>query len=166
MPAPFGPWAWWVLFDLALVLAMTAFHQDAPPPARLPWLLALPAGYLLVYVPVLALLVTGNAAWLPDFSGLLCLLVALACLAHAPRAWSGRAGGSGVWSLTLVLLAAVFAAFRIVTLGGYLHDPHLIKVSLAELVILVAAAALVAPDAARAQAATPAPPPYPGTIAA
>ena len=84
MPAPFGPWAWWVLFDLALVLAMAAFHRDAPPAARWPWLLALPAGYLLVYVPVLALLATGNSAWLPDFAGLCCLLVALACLAHAP----------------------------------------------------------------------------------
>jgi hypothetical protein len=165
MPAPFGPWAWWVLFDLALVVAMAAFHQDAPPPARLPWLLALPAGYLLVYVPVLALEATGNVAWLPDFSGLCCLVAALACLAHVPRAWSRRVTGSGVWSLTLVLLAAVFGAFRIGTLGGYVHDPHLIKVSLAELAILVAAAALVAPDAARAQAATPAPP-YPGTIAA
>jgi hypothetical protein len=165
MPAPFGPWAWWVLFDLVLVLAMTAFHQDAPPLARWPWLLALPAGYLLVYGPVLALLATGNAAWLPDFSGLLCILAALACLAHAPRAWPGQAGGSGVWSLTLTLLAAVAGAYRIATVSGYLHDPHLLKVSLAELLILVAAAALVAPDAARAQAATPAPP-YPGTIAA
>jgi hypothetical protein len=165
VPAPFGPWAWWVLVDLVPVLAMAAFHHDAPPPARWPWLLALPAGYLLVYAPLLALLVTGNAAWLPDFPGLCCLLVALACLAHAPRAWSRQAAGSGVWSLTLTLLAAVAGAYRIVTLAGYVHDPHLIKVSLAELVILVAAAALVAPDAARAQAATPAPP-YPGTIAA
>ncbi|HEV2451720.1 MAG TPA: hypothetical protein VGS62_07320 [Streptosporangiaceae bacterium] len=32
MPAPFGPWAWWVLFNLALVVAMAAFHRDAPPP--------------------------------------------------------------------------------------------------------------------------------------
>ena len=165
MPAPFGPWAWWVLFSLAPVLAMTAFCQDVPPIARGPWLLALPAGYLLVFGPVLALLATGNAAWLPDFSGLLCLLVALACLAHAPRAWSGQAAGSGVWSLTLTLLAAGAGAYRIVTLAGYLHDPHLIKVSLAELVILAAVAALVAPDAARAQTATPAPP-HPGTIAA
>ena len=70
-----------------------------------------------------------------------------------------------MWSLTLTLLAAVAAAFRIVTLTAYLHDPHLLKVSLAELVILVAAAALVAPDAARAQAAAPAPP-YPGAMAA
>jgi hypothetical protein len=165
MPAPFGPWAWWVLFDLALVLAMAAFHSDAPPPARWPWLLALPAGYLLVFVPVLALLATGNSAWLPDWPGVCCLLVALACLAHAPRAWSRQAAGSGVWSLTLALLAAVAGAYRIVTLAGYVHDPHLIKVSLAELFILVAAAALVARDAARAQTATPAPP-YPGTIAA
>jgi hypothetical protein len=165
MPAPFGPWAWWVLFDLALVVAMAAFHQDAPPPARWPWLLALPAGYLLVFGPVLVAQATGNVAWLPDFPGLCCLLAALACLAHVPRAWSRQAGGSGVWSLTLTLLAAVAGVFRIITVGGYLHDPHLLKVSLAELVILVAAAALVAPDAARAQAATPAPP-YPGTIAA
>jgi len=165
MPAPFGPWAWWVLFSLAPVAAMAAFHSDAPPPARLPWLLALPAGYLLVFGPVLALLATGNAAWLPDWPGVCCLLAALACLAHAPRACSRRAAGSGVWSLTLTLLAAAAGTYRIVTLGGYLQDPHLIQVSLAELLLLVAAAALVAPDAARAQAATPAPP-YPGAIAA
>jgi hypothetical protein len=165
MPAPFGSWAWWILFDLVLVLAMTAFHQDAPPPARWPWLLALPAGYLLVFGPVVALLATGNAVWLPDWPGVCCLLVALACLAHVPRAWSRQAFGSGVWSLTLTLLAAVAGAYRIVTLTAYQHDPHLIKVSLAELLILLAAAALVAPGAARAQAAVPAPP-YPGTIAA
>jgi hypothetical protein len=166
MPAPFGPWAWWVLLNLAPVLAMTAFHYDAPPAARLPWLVALPAGYLLVIGPLLALQATGNSAWVPDFPGQCCLLVALACLVHAPRAWSRRASGSGVWSLTLALLAAIAGAFRIVTLGRYLHDPHLIKVSLAELVILVAAAALVAPDAIRAQTATPAPPPHPHTMAA
>jgi hypothetical protein len=165
MPAPFGPWAWWVLLDLVPVAAMAAFHPDAPPAARWPWLLALPAGYLLVFGPVLALLATGNSAWLPDFSGLCCLVAAFACLIHVPRAWSRQAAGSGVWSLTLILLAAVAGAYRIITLTAYQHDPHLIAVSLTELLILLAAAALVAPDAARAQAATPAPP-YPGTIAA
>jgi hypothetical protein len=148
------------------VLAMTAFHRDAPPAARWPWLLALPAGYLLVYGPVLALRATGNFAWLPDFSGLCCILVALACLAHAPRAWSRHAAGTGLWSLTLVLLAAVAGAYRIVSLTGYLNDPHLITVSLAELLIVLAAGALIAPDAARAQAATPTPPPYPRAMAA
>ena len=161
-PAPHvGPWAFWVLLDLAPVLAMSAFHRDAPPTARRPWLLALPAGYLLVGVPLLALEATGNTAWLPDFSGLYCFLVSLACLAHVPRVWSGRADGSGVWSLALTLLAADAGAYRILSIADYLHDPHLINVSLAELLILLVAVALVAPDAVRAQAATPAPPPHP-----
>jgi hypothetical protein len=71
-----------------------------------------------------------------------------------------------VWSLTLVLLAAVTGAYRLVSLTGYRNDPHLITVSLAELLILVAAAALVAPGAARAQTAAPAPPPHPRAMAA
>jgi hypothetical protein len=166
MSAPFGPWPFWVLLDLAPVLAMTAFHRDAPPAAPRPWLLALPAGYLLVYGPLLALQVTGNSSWLPDFSGLCCILVSLACLAHAPRAWSRQAAGTGLWSLALVVLAAVAGAYRTVSLTGYLNDPHLITVSLAELLIVLAAAALIAPDAARAQTATPASPPYSQAMAA
>ena len=162
-PAPFGPWIFWVLADLAPVLAMTAFHRDAAPTPPWRWLLALPAGYVLVYGPLLALQVTGNSAWLPDFPGLCCILVALGCLARAPGIRSRP--GSGVWSLTLALLAAAAAAYRIVTLTDYLHDPHLINVSLAELLILLAAVALVAPDAARTQTATPAPP-HPRAMAA
>jgi hypothetical protein len=164
LPAPFGPWIFWVLVDLAPVLAMTAFHRDAPPPASGPWLLAVPAGYVLVYGPLLALQATGNSAWVPDFSGLCCILVALACLGHAPRAWSRQAVGTGPWSLTLVLLAAVAGAYRVVTLTGYLSDPHLINVSLAELLIMLTAVALVAPDAVRAQTAPPAPRPHPSAM--
>jgi hypothetical protein len=63
-----------------------------------------------------------------------------------------------VWSLTLTLLAADAGAYRIASLTDYPHDPHLIAVSLAELLILAVAAALVALDAVRAQTATPAPP--------
>ena len=109
----------------------------------------------------MALQATGNQAWLPDPAGLGCLVVSLACLAHAPAALSRRAAGSGTWSLALALLAAAAAAWRSASLGSYLHDPHLISVSLAELLILAAAVALVAPDAARAQAAAPGPPPHP-----
>ena len=107
--------------------------------------MALPAVYLLIEVPWQSIIATGNAAWLPDNSGLFCILVALACLAHAPRAWSRRSAGSGVWSLTLMLLAALAGAYRIVSLNDYLHDPHLIAVSVAELLILALAAALVVP---------------------
>ncbi|HJY03580.1 MAG TPA: hypothetical protein VJ351_22480, partial [Streptosporangiaceae bacterium] len=77
-----------------------------------------------------------------------------------------QADGTGPWSLTLVLLAAVAGAYRIVTLPGYLNDPHLITVSLTELLIVLGAVVLVAPDAARAQTATPAPPPYPRAMTA
>jgi hypothetical protein len=158
-----GPWAFWVLLNLVPVLAMTAFHRDTPPAARWPWLLALAATYLLVAVPLTALQTSGNTAWVPDTAGLYCALAALACLAHAPRAWSRHATGSGVWSLTLTLLAIEAAAYRIFSLTDYLHNPHQIQVSLAELLIVMITVALVVPDAARAQAAAhPQPRPYPG----
>jgi hypothetical protein len=86
---PLGAWSSFFLLDFAPVLAMAAFHRDAPPAARRPWLLALPGYYLLVPVPVLVLQATGNQAWLPDSAGLGCLVVSLFCLAHAPRALSG-----------------------------------------------------------------------------
>ena len=160
---PLGWWSSFFLLDLAPVLAMAAFHRDAPPAARRPWLVAVPCYYLLVSVPVMVLQATGNQAWLPDSAGLACVVVSLACLAHAPRVLSRsrRGAGSGVWSLALTLLGAVAGAWRVVSLGSYLHDPHLIEVSLAELLILAAAVALVAPDAARAQIAAPAPLPHP-----
>ena len=161
-PMPWGPWAFWVLINFAPVLAMTAFHRNAPPTARGPWLAALPAGYVLVAVPLMTLQVTGNSAWLPDFSGLCCVLVALACLAHAPKAWSRQAAGSGVWSLALMMLAAEAGAYRIASLTNYLNDPHLVRVSLVELLIVAGAAALVAPDAARFQGAPAPPRPHPG----
>jgi hypothetical protein len=159
--SPIGPWSFWVLLNLAPVLAMSAFHRDAPPAASRPWLLALPAACLVVCGPPVVLLATGHSAWLPDFSGLCCVLVALACLARAPLAWSRRGAGSGVWSLTLMLLAADAGTYRIFSVTDYLGDPHLIAVSLAELLILAIAAALLAPDAARAQSAVPAMPARP-----
>jgi len=149
-------WAYWVLLCLVPVLAMAAFHQDAPPVAHRPWLLALPVSWLLVPLPVLVLDAAGRSAWVPDFPGLCCLLAAVACLAHTPRAASRKNTGSGAWSLALMLLAVVAAAFRVVSLAGYPMDPHLVQVGLGELAILLVAAALVAPDAARA-AGSPSP---------
>jgi hypothetical protein len=160
-PLMFGSWTYWALLDVVAVLAMAAFYSGAPPVARRPWLLAWPATYLLVDVPLLAVQATGNFGWLPDFSGLCCLLVSLACLAHWPRAWFRPSAGSGVWSLTLTLLAAVAALYRVVSLGNYQQDPHLIHVGLAELLILAVAVALVVPDAVRAQTARPETPPHP-----
>jgi hypothetical protein len=158
--SPYFSWGFCALLVLAPVLAMAAFHQDAPPVARRPWLLALPAAFVVVIGPLLAARPFGLSAWLPDFPGLCCFLVTLLCLAHAPRAWSGRAD-SDVWSLTLVLLAAIAGVFRIVSLGDYVYDyvyaPHLIGVGLAELLVLAAAVALVVPSATRDLTAAPAP---------
>jgi len=36
-PTSAGPWAFWVLINLAPVLGMAAFHRDAPPAPRWPW---------------------------------------------------------------------------------------------------------------------------------
>jgi hypothetical protein len=157
--SPFASWAHWFLIDLAPVLAMAAFHRDAPPAARRGWLVALPACYLLVSVPLLAAELTGRGAWVPDNPGVCCILVSLLCLAHVPRIRAGRAD-TGAWSLTLMLLAAVAGLNRLTSLAVYRYDPHLIKVGLAELLIMAAAVALVAPDAARSQTAMPSPPPY------
>jgi hypothetical protein len=154
--APFVNWTHLVLFDVAPVVAMAAFHRDAPPPPRRPWLLALPAWYLLLSVPALAAELNGHAAWVPDDAGLCCLLVGLLCLVHAVRIWSGRAG-TGVWSLSLVLIAVVAGLYRMTSLAFYLYDGHLLRVSLVELLILAVAVMLVAPDAVRSQSALPAP---------
>jgi hypothetical protein len=153
--SPFASWAYVAVIDVAPVLAMAAFHRDAPPIRRWPWALALPAWYLLVSVPVLWAELSGHAAWVPDVSGRCCLLLAVVCLFHAVRVWSGRTG-TGVWSLTLLLLAAVTGLYRLISLPAIGQDPHLIKVGLVELLILAVAAGLVAPDAVRSQAAVPA----------
>jgi hypothetical protein len=157
--SPFASWSYVVVIDLAPVLAMAAFHRDAPPVVRRPWLLALPAWYLLVELPALAAELSGRVAWVPDVAGRCCLLVSLLCLFQALRVWLGRPG-TGVWSLTLVLLAAVAGLYRISSLPLFLQDGHLIKVGLVELLILAVAAALVAPDAVRSQTALPTPPAY------
>jgi len=156
LASPFANWAYVAVIDVAPVLGMAAFHRDAPPVARRPWLLALPAWYLLVSVPVLWAELSGHAAWVPDVAGRCCLLLAGVCLFHAAQVWSGRAG-TGVWSLTLLLLAAVAALYRLISLSSIAQDPHLIKVGLVELLILAVAAACVAPDAVRSQTATLAP---------
>jgi hypothetical protein len=154
-PSQPGPWAGLILLDLAPVLAMAAFHRDAPPVRRLPWLLALPAGFVLVAVPMLAAQVTGHASWVPGYPGLACILAAIACLVHGPGARSRRTMDSGAWSLALTLLAAVAGVVRIAWLIGQLHDPKLVTEGVIELLAMAAAVMLVAPDAVRAQATSP-----------
>jgi hypothetical protein len=62
-----------------------------------------------------------------------------------------------VWSLTLLLLAAVTGLYRLISLPTFAQDPHLIVVGLVELLILAVAVAPVVPDAVRSQTPAPAP---------
>jgi len=158
-PQPLGPWVGWILFSLVPVLALAAFHRDAPPVARRPWLLALPAGFVLVALPSLALQVYGHARWAPGYPGLGCILVAVACLVQTARARWRRTADSGAWSLALVLLAVLFGVMRIAFLAGQLHDFFLRTGGVVQLVVLAVAVALVAPDGARAQSPVSPPPP-------
>jgi hypothetical protein len=132
-----GPWAGWILFDLVPVLAMAAFHSGAPPVARRSWLLALPVSFVLVAVPVIAVQAPGDASWL-DQPGLCCILVTLACLAHALVARTRRSTGSGEWSLTLILLAAATGIYQIASLAAH---PHLLAAGVTELLVMAAAVA-------------------------
>jgi hypothetical protein len=60
------------------------------------------------------------------------------------------------WLVAYAWIVSEAGAYRVLSLTDYLHDPHRVQVSLAELLILVLAVALIVPDATRAQAATPA----------
>lgn len=130
-----GWWTWWTLFDLIPVLAMAAFHADAPPVTRRRWLSVLPVSFVLVAVSVIALQASGDASWL-NRPGLYCILVTIACLAHALSARSRRNAGSGEWSLALILLAGAAGSYQIV---GLVDDPHLPAAGVTELLILAVA---------------------------
>jgi hypothetical protein len=95
-----------------------------------------------VNVPWLTLQLTGNSAWLPDDFGLCCLLVALACLAHVPKAWSSRSG-MGTWSLPLTRLAAVVGLERLTGTKAYdIRDPLAISISGTTWAVVITAAPL------------------------
>ncbi len=147
-PPRIEPWAYWLLLDLAPVLAMAAFHQEAPPVPR-PWLAALPAGFVLAAVPLFIIQVTGSAQALQDPAELFCILIATAGLLRLVLAWSGRAKHGSPWSLTLTLLAAVALALRVASLADYRHSPHMMTTATMEGLAVLAVGLALSRDAAR-----------------
>jgi hypothetical protein len=105
-----------LLIDAVLVLALLAFHRDAPPPRRRPWLVALAAG--IAVVPALALTVQGLGPVPPplDFLGLCCLALVAAAGAHLAGPVLGWGSRTPSWSLALALLAGAALVLRLVTL--------------------------------------------------
>nr|QLJ99925.1 hypothetical protein HZU44_07550 [Micromonospora carbonacea] len=115
VPLSASPWAM-LLIDVFLPVAMAAFHHDAPPVQRRPWLLALPIGILLVPVPLFTIQAIEPALRLLDWPGLSCVAVTVAIMVHLTVRGSRRPSGTLPWSLAFTLLAVTALALRTVTL--------------------------------------------------
>ena len=117
-PLVLPAWANLLLSGL-LVLALAAFHHDAPPVPRRPWLLAL--GVAIAVLMGLSPLVRPTTPWvLLDWPGLYCLALVGAALAHLAGPALGRTGRAPSWSLALALLAPVVVGLRVLSLLQYL----------------------------------------------
>lgn len=94
------------------VLAMAAFHRDAPPVPVRPWLVALPVGAAVLT----GLLVAQTPEPTPvDWPGVLCVVVVVAALVHLV------AGRPGSWSAALLVLAVAVLGERVLTVLDYLR---------------------------------------------
>ncbi|HWH01102.1 MAG TPA: hypothetical protein VNV66_17725 [Pilimelia sp.] len=106
-----------LLLDAVLVAAMVAFHRDAEPVPRRPWLWVLPIGVLAVPVPLFTLQATRPGWLLPDWPGLCCVLVTAAVAVHLVVRRRRRPARTLPWSLAFTLLAAATLGLRLVTLA-------------------------------------------------
>ncbi len=132
------------------VIALAAFHQQAPPVQPRPWLIALPVGTVLVTFVLLLTQYPGSGI-LVDWPALACAAVFGAALAYqlAPT-W-----GSPSWPTALVLLALTALVLRAATLLDDLQytavperDP-LITAAVLEIVAVLIVAVPLAVRAAR-----------------
>jgi hypothetical protein len=118
---PFTSWVS-LLLDLGTLLALAAFHRDAPPVRRRPWLIALPVGIAFVLGTMLPEQI---AVWpVADWLGLFCVAVAVAAALHLAAPTFGRLRPSS-WSLGLTLAAVAVLALRVSTLVEYGLAPGL-----------------------------------------
>lgn len=139
----------WLLFAALPVVALAAFHQEAPPVAPRPWLVALPAGVVLtLLLAPLGQLVAGRVP-LIDLPGLCTAGLVVAALTRLARV--------AHWALALALLAAATLGLRLVTLlellghgGAVPGRSAFIAVAVAESVVLLMTAVTLAVRAARA----------------
>jgi hypothetical protein len=118
------------------LLALAAFHRDAPAVRARPWLIALPVGVVVVMAAALVTQTPGAVAL--DWPGMLCVAAVVAGLALLV---SGR---RGPWTGALPVLAVVLLGERVLTLIDY--DRFFAQDSQTSLLIttgLVQAAALV-----------------------
>lgn len=95
------------------LLALAAFHRDAPAVRARPWLIALPVGVVVVMTAALVTQTPGAVAL--DWSGMLCIAAVVAGLAVLV------AGRPGPWRGALPVLAIALLGERVLTLVDYLR---------------------------------------------
>ncbi|OLF09981.1 hypothetical protein [Actinophytocola xanthii] len=146
--AGLGVVAYELLLAALPVLALAAFHRDAPPVRARPWLLALPVGVVLLSAVLLATQWPGPGVVL-DWPGTLCVAVVAAIVVNLVR------GRPAPWSGTLLVLALAVFGERVVTLLDHLSrdgEPGALAVvgAVQAVVVLVVAVPLaLAPLSAR-----------------
>lgn len=109
-----------LLLAVIPVLALSAFHDDAPPLRRRPWLTALPVGVILTAVTMEIL-----ARYLPyapplvDLPAVACVLVCGAGISYLVALGTGWGRPGAAWPAALMLLALGVLALRMATLLPY-----------------------------------------------
>ena len=134
----------WILLLISVVVVMTlaAFHRQAPPVRRRPWLLALAVGAVLSCVPGVLVLMQPIDMSVLDWPGLLCVGWIVAALVHL--ADPARRAASA--SLAVVLLCAPVLLLRIGSLLEYLATgyqsvaPLTVSLGIVEAVVVLALA--------------------------
>jgi hypothetical protein len=93
------------------LLALAAFHRDAPAVRARPWLIALPVGVVAVMAAALVTQTPGAVAL--DWPGMLCIAAVVASLALLAT------GRRGPWTGALPVLAVALLGERVLTLVDY-----------------------------------------------
>ncbi|AIG74576.1 Hypothetical protein AJAP_08355 [Amycolatopsis japonica] len=124
-----------LLLEALPVVALVAFHRQAPPVKARPWLVALLAGVGLLTVAMSVTYVSVPA--LVDWPGVDCAAVFVAAVVYLSVPRLGWRSAAVSWSTTLASLALVALVQRVVTLLDYLR----LAARTAELDIMIAIAA-------------------------
>jgi hypothetical protein len=165
--------AWLMLLvDTGIVLAIWAFHRDAPPIHRRPWLTAFAVGLMLGTGYALALLALPVRQELRftalDWPGLCALTVSAAAIIYLIARRCGVHLGPH-WPLTLLLLAGAALALRTVSVAEYATQAVVPGVavticSVEAMLVLAACVPLAVLSRRGARAATHAPHPAPAPV--